>query len=180
VSPPEPFTHLASTTKITDLWMVGPRLGVAWNSFMVYGTGGYAAARLDGSYSCADTGIPVLPGPGACSAVFGAVRNLDFGGTTWNDGWYLGAGISAPALNSWPSEAPRAILSWARSTGTSRSTASSRLCAILRTAGRPPIKTSSKTRAVTCSVLDLRSKQTDGGSWLRSHNLRLNRGVHSR
>ena len=28
---------------------------------MMYGTGGYAAARLSGSYSCADTGIPVLP-----------------------------------------------------------------------------------------------------------------------
>ena len=29
VSPPEPFTKLASTTKITQLWMVGPRLGMA-------------------------------------------------------------------------------------------------------------------------------------------------------
>jgi len=100
VSPPEPFTHLASTTKITDLWMVGPRLGAAWNRFMAYGTGGYAAARLAGSYSCADTGIPVLPGPGACSAVFGAVRNLDFGGTTWNDGWFFGAGLEYMAFRS--------------------------------------------------------------------------------
>ena len=79
VSPPEPFTHLAATTRITDLWMVGPRLGFAWNRFMAYGTGGYAAARLVGSYSCGDTGIPVLPGPGDCSAIFGPViRNLDF------------------------------------------------------------------------------------------------------
>jgi len=100
VSPPEPFTHLASTTKVTDLWMLGPRLGVAWNRFMMYGTGGYAAARLSGSYSCADTGIPVLPGPGACSAVFGPVRNLDFGGTTWNDGWYLGAGVEFMAFRT--------------------------------------------------------------------------------
>jgi len=100
VSPPEPFTHLAATTRITDLWMVGPRLGVAWNRFMAYGTGGYAAARLVGTYSCADTGIPVLPGPGACSAVFGPVRNLDFGGTTWNDGWFLGAGVEFIAFRS--------------------------------------------------------------------------------
>ena len=101
VSPPEPFTHLAATTRITDLWMVGPRLGFAWNRFMVYGTGGYAAARLVGSYSCGDTGIPVLPGPGDCSAIFGPViRNLDFGGTTWNNGWYIGAGVEFMAVRT--------------------------------------------------------------------------------
>jgi outer membrane immunogenic protein len=101
VSPPEPFTHLASTTKITGLLTVGPRIGYAWDRFMVYGTGGYAAARLEGSYSCGDTGLPVLPGPGACSAIFGAViRNLDFGGNTWNNGWFAGAGIDFMAYQT--------------------------------------------------------------------------------
>jgi outer membrane immunogenic protein len=100
VSPPEPFTKLAATTNVTELFMVGPRLGVTWGRVMAYGTGGYAAARINGSYSCADTGIPVLPGPGACSAVFGPVRNFDFGGVTWNDGWYLGGGFDVMAYQS--------------------------------------------------------------------------------
>jgi opacity protein-like surface antigen len=100
VSPPEPFTKLAATTNVTELVMVGPRLGVSWGPLMAYGTGGYAAARLNGSYSCADTGIPVLPGPGACSAVFGPVRNFDFGGVTWNGGWYLGGGFDFMAYHS--------------------------------------------------------------------------------
>jgi outer membrane immunogenic protein len=94
VSPPEPFTNLAATTKITDLVTVGPRIGAAFDRFMVYATGGFAAARLDGSYSCGDTGLPALPGPGACSAVFGPViRNQNFGGITWNNGWFVGAGF---------------------------------------------------------------------------------------
>jgi outer membrane immunogenic protein len=100
VSPPEPFSKLSATTRITQLITVGPRLGVAFGPVMAYGTGGYAAARLNGSYSCTDTGIPVLPGPGACSAVFGPVRNFDFGGVTWNDGWYLGGGFEFMAYQS--------------------------------------------------------------------------------
>ena len=93
VSPPEPFTHLASTTRITELVTVGPRVGIAWGPVMGYATGGYAVARLNGSYSCSDTGIAVLPGSGACSAVFGVVRNSDFGGVTWNGGWFVGTGV---------------------------------------------------------------------------------------
>jgi len=100
VSPPEPFTHLASTTKITSLLTIGPRVGYVWDRVMVYGTGGYARARLEGSYSCADTGLPVLPGPGACGAIFGPVANLDFGGKTWNNGWFAGAGIEYMAYQT--------------------------------------------------------------------------------
>jgi outer membrane immunogenic protein len=100
VSPPEPFTHLASTTKITNLITIGPRLGFAWDRFMVYGTGGYASARLQGSYTCADTGSPVLPGPGACGAVFGTTAFQDFGGTTWNNGWFAGGGIEYMAFRT--------------------------------------------------------------------------------
>ena len=100
VSPPEPFTHLASTTKITGLLTVGPRIGYTWDRFMVYGTGGYAAARLEGSYTCGDTGLPVLPGPGACGAIFGPVAQLDFGGKTWNNGWFAGVGIDFMAYQT--------------------------------------------------------------------------------
>ena len=41
VSPPEPFTHLAATTKVTELITVGPWLGVAWGPVMAYGTSGF-------------------------------------------------------------------------------------------------------------------------------------------
>lgn len=100
VSPPEPFTHLASTTQITRLLTIGPRVGFAWDRFMAYGTGGYAAARLEGSYSCGDTGVPVLPGPGTCGLIFGALRFQDFGGTTWNNGWFAGGGIEYMAFRT--------------------------------------------------------------------------------
>jgi outer membrane immunogenic protein len=100
VSPPEPFTHLSSTTRITQLFTIGPRVGFAWDRFMVYGTGGYAAARLEGSYSCADTGVAVLPGPGTCGLVFGPSRFQDFGGVTWNNGWFAGGGIEYMAFRT--------------------------------------------------------------------------------
>ena len=43
--PPRPantfFEH-----KITNLFTVGPRLGYAWDRFMIFATGGYASADL--------------------------------------------------------------------------------------------------------------------------------------
>ena len=32
--------------KITNLFTVGPRLGYAWDRFMIFATGGYASADL--------------------------------------------------------------------------------------------------------------------------------------
>ena len=93
LSPPEPFTHLSAYNKITNLFTVGPRLGVAWDRWMIYGTGGYAAASIHGQYSCSDSGVQVLPGPGACGAVFGPLAAFNFGGHTWNDGWFAGGGF---------------------------------------------------------------------------------------
>jgi opacity protein-like surface antigen len=92
ISPPEPFTALNATTRVTQLVTIGPRLGYSWGPFMAYGTVGYAAAHLKGTYTC-DDGIPTLPGPGACGAVFGPFQNQNFGGATWNNGWSLGAGF---------------------------------------------------------------------------------------
>jgi len=97
VSPPEPFTSLAATTHLTELFTVGPRVGYAWDRVMAYGTGGYALERINGSYTCKDTGLPVLPGPGACSAVFGPAAQLDFGGVTFNNGWFAGFGLEVMA-----------------------------------------------------------------------------------
>jgi outer membrane immunogenic protein len=63
--------------KITNLFTVGPRLGFAWDRWMIYGTGGYAAASIKGQYV-----------NGAGVQVFPSVH-----GQSWNDGWFAGGGI---------------------------------------------------------------------------------------
>ena len=94
ISPPEPFSHFDATWLTTDLVTVGPKVGYAFDRFMVYGTGGYAGAHLDGRYSCSDGGLFALPGPGTCALVFGPVLSkFNFGGKSWNDGWFAGAGF---------------------------------------------------------------------------------------
>jgi outer membrane immunogenic protein len=95
VSPPEPFSRLDANTLTTDLITVGPKIGYAWDRFMVYGTGGYAGAHLEGRYSCTVGSQFILPGPGTCAlAVFGPVlSSLNFSGKSWNDGWFVGAGF---------------------------------------------------------------------------------------
>lgn len=93
LSPPEPFTTLSAYNKITNLFTVGPRLGFAWDRWMVYGTGGYAIGEIKGQYACTGTNIAVFPGPGACSANFGGLAALNFNGQTSNDGWFAGGGF---------------------------------------------------------------------------------------
>jgi outer membrane immunogenic protein len=94
VSPPEPFTQLSATTLITDLITIGPRVGYTWDRLMVYGTGGYAGAHVDGRYSCTVGGAFVFPGRAPCSfPLFGALADLNFGGKTWNNGWFAGVGF---------------------------------------------------------------------------------------
>jgi outer membrane immunogenic protein len=67
--------------KITNLFTAGPRLGYAWDRWMIFATGGWASANLKGTYCSATTGI--------CGPAFtfqnGASRN--------NDGWYAGGGF---------------------------------------------------------------------------------------
>jgi outer membrane immunogenic protein len=65
--------------KITNLFTVGPRLGFAWDRWMVYGTGGYATATIHGQYRLA--GLQIFP-PGG-----------NFSGHTWNQGWFAGGGF---------------------------------------------------------------------------------------
>lgn len=94
VSPPEPFTMLSATTLITDLVTIGPRVGYTWDRLMVYGTGGYAGAHLDGRYSCTVGGTFVFPGRAPCNfPLFGTFADLNLGGKTWNNGWFAGVGF---------------------------------------------------------------------------------------
>jgi outer membrane immunogenic protein len=81
VLPAPGFTaNTAGEHKITNLFTVGPRLGYAWDRFMIYATGGLASANLKGTYCSTITGV--------CGPAF-TVQN----GQTWNWGWYVGGGI---------------------------------------------------------------------------------------
>jgi outer membrane immunogenic protein len=62
--------------KITNLFTVGPRLGYAWDRWMIYGTGGYATGSVKGQYQL--LGLQVGQG---------------FSGQSWNDGWFAGGGF---------------------------------------------------------------------------------------
>ena len=93
VSPPEPFTTLSATAFITDLVTIGPRVGYTWDKLMVYGTGGYAGAHIDGRYTCTGTDLFVFPGRAPCVAIFGPLQDLPLSGKTWNNGWFVGLGF---------------------------------------------------------------------------------------
>ena len=67
--------------KITNLFTVGPRLGYAWDRFMVFATGGYASADLKTA---------------ACSSGHRSLQptNLpDLTVQSRNNGWYAGGGF---------------------------------------------------------------------------------------
>jgi outer membrane immunogenic protein len=66
--------------KITNLFTAGPRLGYAWDRWMIFATGGWASANLKGTYCSTITG--------QCDAGF-TVQN----GQTRNSGWYAGGGF---------------------------------------------------------------------------------------
>jgi opacity protein-like surface antigen len=57
---------------------------------MVYGTGGYAAGSIKGSYVCNANGVQTFPGT-ACPGVAGTPLNNS--GSSWNDGWFAGVGF---------------------------------------------------------------------------------------
>jgi len=66
--------------KITNLFTIGPKIGIAFDRWMVYGTGGYARADLKGTYCSSVTGVCGIP----LTTQNGASRN---------DGWFAGLGI---------------------------------------------------------------------------------------
>jgi outer membrane immunogenic protein len=67
--------------KLTNLFTVGPRVGWAWDRWMIFATGGWASANLKSAACNALTGL--CDGPG--SNFNGASRN--------NNGWYAGGGF---------------------------------------------------------------------------------------
>ena len=67
---------LEAYNKITNLFTVGPRLGYAFDRWMIYGTGGYAVASVKGQYSVA-----------------GFQVGQAFSGQSYNDGWFAGGGL---------------------------------------------------------------------------------------
>jgi len=69
---------LEAYNKITNLFTVGPRLGFAWDRWMIYGTGGWASADIKGQYVFSATGLQVFQ---------------NFAGQSRNDGWFAGGGI---------------------------------------------------------------------------------------
>jgi outer membrane immunogenic protein len=68
---------LYAYSKITNLFTVGPRLGFAWDRWMIYGTGGYAIATIKGAYANG-AGVQQFP---------------SLHGSSWNDGWFAGGGF---------------------------------------------------------------------------------------
>lgn len=99
VSPPEPFTQLSATMMVTNLVTIGPRIGYAWDRFMVYATGGYAGANVNGIWTCTVGGAQVFPGRQPCNfPLFGPLADLDLTGKSWNNGWFLGFGFDYVAF----------------------------------------------------------------------------------
>jgi outer membrane immunogenic protein len=79
--PVPPFVPNAfSEHKITNLFTVGPRLGYAWDRWMIFANGGYASADLKGTYCSVISG--------ACGPSVGAPT-----GASRNSGWYAGGGL---------------------------------------------------------------------------------------
>ena len=77
-TPPFPL-NTSSENKITNLFTLGPRLGYAWDRWMIFATGGWASANLKGTY-CSDV-LGLCDGPGVVS------------GASRNNGWYAGGGF---------------------------------------------------------------------------------------
>ena len=77
--PTPPFAaDTSGRNTITNLFLIGPRLGFAGDRWMVYGTGGYAQGRVGAEYAFTSTD---------------ADRFLAFWGSATNNGWFAGLGI---------------------------------------------------------------------------------------
>ena len=87
--PPRPPTR-SSQHKITNLFTVGPRLGYAWDRFMIFATGGYASADLKTS---------------ACSSVTGLCDQSDLVPETLTARRATPAGMPAAASTTWSTRA---------------------------------------------------------------------------
>jgi outer membrane immunogenic protein len=70
-----PSTAFLCRQHTSDIFTTGPRAGLAWNSLLIYGTGGYSRTEVDTATITVATG-----------ANFDATNH-------WHDGWYGGGGI---------------------------------------------------------------------------------------
>ena len=78
VPPPGIAANTFFEHKITNLFTVGPRLGYAWDQFMIFGTGGWASANLKTA---------------TCNSVTNLCDLSRFNGASRNSGWYAGGGF---------------------------------------------------------------------------------------
>ena len=78
VPPPGIAANTFFQHKMTNLFTVGPRLGYAWDRWMIFATGGYASANLKTA---------------ACSSATGLCDQTRFNGASRNSGWYAGGGL---------------------------------------------------------------------------------------
>jgi outer membrane immunogenic protein len=89
VPPPGIAANTNFEHKITNLFTVGPRIGYAWDRWMVFATGGWASANLKSAqcFLVVQPNQANAPGPcdGPGTRFNGASRN--------NDGWYVGGGF---------------------------------------------------------------------------------------
>jgi outer membrane immunogenic protein len=80
VPPPGIAANTFFQHKITNLFTVGPRLGYAWDRWMIFATGGYASADL--KTAACNSVTTLCDGP-----------NSNFNGASRNNGWYAGGGL---------------------------------------------------------------------------------------
>jgi outer membrane immunogenic protein len=79
VAPSPPFVgNLSIRNQINHLSTIGGRAGFAWDRILIYGTGGFASARVATNYITTSTGAEAFPAEA---------------GRTRLNGWYAGAGI---------------------------------------------------------------------------------------
>jgi outer membrane immunogenic protein len=77
---PQFTANTSAQHKITNLFTAGPRLGYAWDRWMIFATGGWASANLKGTYCSTITAN--------CDATTSSQN-----GATRNSGWYAGGGF---------------------------------------------------------------------------------------
>jgi len=93
LGPPAFTLNTSSEQKMTQLATVGPRLGWAWDRFMIYGTGGWASANLKSTYCNTIIGACSFgPAVNAGGGPIGANVSLQ-NGSTWAQGWFAGGGV---------------------------------------------------------------------------------------
>jgi outer membrane immunogenic protein len=77
--------------KITNLFTVGPRIGYAWDRWMVFATGGWASANLKAAQCFTNVLATANNAPGPCD---GPSPGSRFSGASQNNnGYYIGGGF---------------------------------------------------------------------------------------